>query len=605
MQNSIRLSNKKLNNLNLLPTESGIYRFLDSDKKIIYIGKAKNLRKRVKSYFSKSKAQSRKLMRLRSESVFLEIIITNTELEALLLEQHSIKELKPKYNVQFKDDKGYPWIKLSTSKEYPAAISFRGAKDSKDKYFGPFPSSFAVKNTLKIIQKIFKLRDCKDAFFKNRKRPCLQYEIGRCSAPCVKAISKKDYLKEVQQASNLLEGKANEVLEVLYLEMDKHSSNKSYEKAAKCRNKISSLREIQRDQSIAGYSKDRDAISISYSGERTKVGVTSVRGGWIVSHKNFTQENFSLKEGVLDSFLSSYYIRESTCPNVILVSEDLIDKHTIQIALSEYHNKKVSITNKIRNKDIGLMKISQTNTDLYLKRHKRNKKNLTKVLSSLTEKLELKEAINLIESYDISHFSGKKALAGQITYNRTGKVKDLYRTYNISKKNSGNDIGSMEEVIKRRFTKKDSELIQPSLILIDGSYTHLKAVRKVLDRLSVEGLSLLAISKGARRKPEMDLIHTETGKKLSLRKNSPEFLFIQEIRDETHRFSISKQRKKELKGASKSSLDTIESVGIKRKRDLLRFFGSFDQITKASLKDLMKVRGVGKTTANTIFRDLH
>ena len=605
MQNSIRLSNKKLNNLNLLPTESGIYRFLDSDKKIIYIGKAKNLRKRVKSYFSKSKAQSRKLMRLRSKSVFLEIIITNTELEALLLEQHSIKELKPKYNVQFKDDKGYPWIKLSTSKEYPAAISFRGAKDSKDKYFGPFPSSFAVKNTLKIIQKIFKLRDCKDAFFKNRKRPCLQYEIGRCSAPCVKAISKKDYLKEVQQASNLLEGRANEVLEVLYLEMDKHSSNKSYEKAAKCRNKISSLREIQRDQSIAGYSKDRDAISISYSGERTKVGVTSVRGGWIVSHKNFTQENFSLKEGVLDSFLSSYYIRESTCPNVILVSEDLIDKHTIQIALSEYHNKKVSITNKIRNKDIGLMKISQTNTDLYLKRHKRNKKNLTKVLSSLTEKLELKKAINLIESYDISHFSGKKALAGQITYNRTGKVKDLYRTYNISKKNSGNDIGSMEEVIKRRFTKKDSELIQPSLILIDGSYTHLKAVRKVLDRLSVEGLSLLAISKGARRKPEMDLIHTETGKKLSLRKNSPEFLFIQEIRDETHRFSISKQRKKELKGASKSSLDTIESVGIKRKRDLLRFFGSFDQITKASLKDLMKVRGVGKTTANTIFRDLH
>ena len=255
--------------------------------------------------------------------------------------------------------------------------------------------------------------------------------------------------------------------------------------------------------------------------------------------------------------------------------------------------------------DIGLMKISQSNTDLYLKRHKRNKKNLSKVLSSLTEKLELKKAINLIESYDISHFSGKKALAGQITYNRTGKVKDLYRTYNISKKNSGNDIGSMEEVIERRFSKKDRELILPSLILIDGSYTHLKAVRKVLDRLSVKGVSLLAISKGARRKPEMDLIHTETGKKLSLRKNSPEFLFIQEIRDEAHRFSISKQRKKELKGASKSSLDTIESVGIERKRALLRFFGSFDQISKASTKDLMKVRGVGKKTANIIFNNLH
>jgi excinuclease ABC subunit C len=605
MQNSISLTDKKTKNLNFLPTEPGIYRFLDSDKEVIYIGKAKNLRKRVKSYFSKSKVKSKKLTRLISEAIFLEMTITSTELEALLLEQNSIKELKPKYNVQFKDDKGYPWIKISTSNEYPAAISFRGTKDLKDQYFGPFPSPFAVKNTLKIIQKIFKIRDCKDAFFKNRKRPCLQYEIGRCSAPCVKAIRKKDYLKDVEQASNLLEGKVSDLLEVMYIEMDNYSSNKFYEKAADYRNKISSLREIQRDQSIAGYNKDRDAISISRSSERNRIGVTSVRGGWIVSHKSFTQENSFFKEGLLDSFLSSYYTRETTCPCVILVSENLIDKHTIQKALSEYHNKKVSITNKIRNKDIGLMKISQTNTDLYVKRQERSKKNVSKVLSSLKEKLNLKEEIDLIESYDISHFSGKKALAGQITYNKTGKVRDSYRIYNISKENSGNDIGSMEEVIGRRFNKKGRELILPSLILIDGGYTHLKAVRKVLDRLSVEGVCLLAISKGARRKPEMDLIHTETGKKLSLRKNSREFLFIQEIRDETHRFSINKQRKKELKGASKSSLDSIESVGIERKRALLRFFGSFDQITKASTKDLMKVRGVGEKTADIIFNNLH
>ncbi|SVD59101.1 uncharacterized protein METZ01_LOCUS411955, partial [marine metagenome] len=231
MQNSIRLSNKTINNLKCIPTDPGIYCFLDTEKQVIYIGKAKNLRKRVKSYFPKSKAQSKKLKRLISESIFLEITITNSELEALLLEQHLIKEIKPKYNVQFKDDKGYPWITISTSKEFPAAISFRGTKDATDQYFGPFPSSFAVKNTLKIIQKIFKIRDCKDAFFKNRKRPCLQYEIGRCSAPCVTAISKKDYLKEVQQATNLLKGKANIVLEVMYLEMDKFSSSKSYEKA--------------------------------------------------------------------------------------------------------------------------------------------------------------------------------------------------------------------------------------------------------------------------------------------------------------------------------------------------------------------------------------
>jgi len=605
MQNSIRLKDKKTKNLNFLPTKPGIYRFLDSNLEVIYIGKAKDLRKRIKSYFTNSKTKSKKLKRLESESVYLEMTITNSELEALLLEQHLIKEIKPKYNVQFKDDKGYPWIKISISKEYPSAHSFRGNKDTIDKYFGPFPSSFAVKNTLKVVQKIFKIRDCNDTFFKNRKRPCLQHEIGRCSAPCVKAIKKKDYLKDVEQASNLLEGRADNVLKVMYLEMDKYSSNKSYEMAADYRDKISSLREIQRDQSIAGYSKDRDAISISRSSKGTRIGVTSVRGGWIVSHKNFTEQNLVLKEGLLDSFLSSYYTKEDTCPNTILISENLIDKQILQITLSEYHRKKIYITNKIRNKDIGLMKISQSNTDLSLKRQKGSEKNLISVLASLRKKLNLKEEINLIESYDISHFSGKNALAGQITYNKQGALRDLYRTYNISKEKSGNDIGSMEEVIKRRFNKNSKDLILPSLILIDGSYTHLKAVRKVLNELRVEGVCLLAISKGARRKPEMDSIHTEKGKKLSLEKNSPELLLIQEIRDETHRFSITKQRKKELRNVTKSSLDIIESVGTERKRALLRFFGSFDQISRASTKDLMKVRGIGKKTADIIFRNFH
>ena len=342
MQNPLKLSNKRIKHLNFLPTNSGIYKFLGSKKEVLYIGKAKDLRKRIKSYYAKTKSQSQKITRLNSESVYLEITITSSELEALLLEQHLIKEEKPKYNVQFKDDKGYPWIKISTNNSYPAAISFLGRRDSKDEYFGPFPSSFAVKNTLQVIQKIFKIRDCKDSFFKNRKRPCLQYEIGRCSAPCVNKISRKDYLKDVDQAMDLLKGKANNLLEVFYLEMDSHSSSKSYEKAADYRNKISSLREIQRDQSIAGYSKDRDAISISHSRKIIKIGVTSVRGGWIVSHKNFSEKNGLLKEGLLDSFLSSYYTSDVTCPSTILVTEELNDKNTLQTALSEFHKKKNS-----------------------------------------------------------------------------------------------------------------------------------------------------------------------------------------------------------------------------------------------------------------------
>jgi len=605
MDNLLRLSNKKIKHLDLLPTNPGIYKFLDSKKEALYIGKAKDLRKRIKSYYSKSKGQSQKVRRLKSESVYLDITITSSELEALLLEQHLIKEERPKYNVQFKDDKGYPWIKISTNTSYPSAISFLGRKDSKDKYFGPFPSSFAVKNSLKIIQKIFKIRDCKDSFFKNRKRPCLQYEIGRCSAPCVNEISKEDYLKDVDQAIDLLKGKANNLLETFYLEMDSHSSSKSYEKAADYRNKISSLREIQRDQSIAGYIKDKDAICISHSGKIIKIGVTSVRGGWIVSHKNFSEKNALLKEGLLDSFLSSYYTSEIECPSTILVAEELNDKNTLQIALSEFHKKKIHIRSRFRNKDIGLMKICQSNTDLYLRRQKRNTKSLEGLFISLKEKLNLNEDINLIESYDISHLSGRNALAGQVTYNSKGKVKDLYKIYNISAANSGNDLGSMKEVMERRFSKINNQSILPSLILIDGAQTHLKATRKVLDKLKIEGISLIAISKGVRRKGEMDTIHNEQGKKLNFQKNSSELLFLQEIRDETHRFSISKQRKKELKGMSKSSLDSIELVGAERKKALLRFFGSFEQIQKASPKDLMKVRGVGKRTANIIFRNLN
>jgi len=605
MESPLKLSNKRIKHLDFLPTNPGIYRFLGPKKEVLYIGKAKDLRKRIKSYYAKTKSKSQKVTRLNSESVFLEITITSSELEALLLEQHLIKEEKPKYNVQFKDDKGYPWIKISTSSSYPSAISFLGRRHSKDDYFGPFPSSFAVKDTLKIIQKIFKLRDCKDSFFKNRKRPCLQHEIGRCSAPCVNQISRENYLKDVDQAKELLKGKGNDLLKVMYLEMDSYSSEKSYEKAADCRNKISSLREVQRDQSIAGYNKDRDAISISHSGEITKIGVTSVRGGWIVSHKNFSEKNALLNDGLLDSFLASYYTSEVTCPNTILVAGELSDRNTLQIVLSEFHKKKINIRTRFRNKDIGLMKICQSNTDLYLKRRKRSIKNLEDLFISLKKKLSLDENINLIESYDISHLSGRNALAGQVTYNSRGKVRDLYKIYNISLKNSGNDIGSMQEVIKRRFSKIKSSSVIPSLILIDGGLVHLKAVRKVLDRLKIEGINLIAISKGARRKGEMDTVHNEQGKKMNFQKNSSELLFLQEIRNETHRFSISKQRRKESKGLAKSSLDSMELVGAERKKALLRFFGSLDQIEKASLKDLMKVRGVGKRTADIIFRNLH
>lgn len=605
MQNPISFFDKKLKNLNLLPEQPGVYQFLDNKKEPVYIGKAKNLRKRVKSYFSKPSTQSKKAIRLVSESAYIDITITTSELEALLLEQHLIKEKKPKFNVQFKDDKGYPWIKISISNKFPSATSFLGKRDLKDRYFGPFPSSFAVRDTLKVLQRIFKIRDCKDAFFKNRNRPCLQYEIGRCSAPCVNEIKQKDYLGEVLQAIQVLEGKADHLIEDMYLEMDKLSEIKSYEKAADFRDKISSLREIQRDQSIVGYKKDQDAIYVSHTPSLTKVGVTSVRGGWIVSHKNFTQSNPSSKETTLDSFLSSYYTKDNFCPNTILVSETLNDKSTIQKALTEFHNKEITITNKILKRNVGLMEISKSNTNFNLKRNKQSRKDLQKVFASLRDLLKLEEDIGLIESYDISHLSSDNVVAGQVTYNKLGKQKGLYRIYNISKENRGNDIASMQEVIKRRFKNKEKGTSLPSLIIIDGGTTHIKAVRKILKSLNVENICLLGISKGVRRKLEMDTVHTEFGKPLNLTKNASEFLLIQEIRDETHRFSIAKQRNRQLKNITKSNIDSIYSIGATKKKALLRYFGSFEQVQKATKKDLIKVKGIGSKTANIIFNNLH
>ena len=285
-----------------LPKEPGIYKFLDEKKIPLYIGKAKNLKNRVPSYFKNSKDRTKKIKNLIKESRYLDIALTKNELEALLLEQHLIKETKPKFNVQFKDDKGYPWIRIDSSKDFPSAKSFLGKKKDKETYFGPYPSSYAVRDVLSIMQKTFKLRNCTDSFFKNRTRPCMQYEIGRCSAPCVKYINKRDYLKEVKGAVQLLEGKSEDIINEFYSSMDINSKNKSYERAAMYRDKISALREIQRNQSITGYTKERDAISITSLNGVTKIGITHVNKGWITGHENFKQKNPSLER-----FSSRYF----------------------------------------------------------------------------------------------------------------------------------------------------------------------------------------------------------------------------------------------------------------------------------------------------------
>ena len=581
-----------------LPNNPGVYKFLDAKDQPLYIGKAKNIKKRVTSYFLTNKNNTKKIASLLSNSLCIKLTITSSELEALILEQVLIKQYKPKFNVQFKDDKGYPWIRLEVDKAFPSASIFFGKKDFANKYFGPFPNSFAVKEVLSLIQKTFKLRNCSDSFFKNRSRPCIQHQIGRCSAPCTNLISKIDYDQDVRSTKMLLEGKSENLIAHLHSMMDNYSNKKLYERAGSCRDKISAIREIQRAQSISGFSNERDAIVIISINNITKIGITHVAGGWITGHDNFTQDNSGIEEGIIETFLLSHYLESEYCPSFLIVTSELQDKVFIERALSSIHKKIVKILTRPSKKDMGLLDIAYTNTRLAVEIITRKKRNISYQLNSLKQQLNLKTDIKVIDSFDISHHSGSNAVGACVVYDKKGKESDKYRLYNISKKNSGNDIASMQEVIERRYGGNNN---LPSLIIIDGGLNHLRAVETTLKKLAIERIDIISISKGVRRKADFDSIHMVSGHRLTISRNSSAHLLLQEIRDETHRFGIVNQKKKQLQSSLKSDLSNIPGLGKARKKSLLRYFGSLEQLKRASSKDLKKVSGIGDTLALEIY----
>jgi len=589
-----------------LPSKPGVYKFQDKRYNSIYIGKAKDIKKRVSSYFSQSSSKSEKVKNIIRESNYIDLVITKTEHEALLFEQIRIKEERPKYNVQFKDDKGYPWIKIESSKEYPSARSFLGKKTKEDIYFGPFPNSHSVKDTLDLIQKTFKLRDCNDSTFKNRSRPCMQYQINKCSAPCVGEVDRDEYLKEVEDAKKLLNGGAEILIDKFYDEMDKNSEKKSYERAAMYRDRISSLREVQRSQSIAGFSKERDAITICKNADDIRIGLTQVRGGWIIGHKNFIVYRNQFSEDLITTFIQGHYLNKKSDIADILTLEKISNKNLLTRSISDLHDKKIKILSKISKKDAGLLEISKRNTEFSLKRATKSKKDLVKKFKSLKELLKIKSNLYLIDSIDVSHHHSQNPVGGVVTYNPSGRVSNQCRSYNISNESSGNDIASTQEVIERRY---GNSLIKkkrlPDLLIIDGGLTHLTAAKAKLNELGIKELKVISISKGVRRKADYDLIHLPGFEPIDLNNDDLSKLLIQEIRDETHRFAIVRHRKKFKKRISKSHLDLVPGIGKKRKSILLRYFGGVDQIKRASPEDIANVPGIGKLTSSLIYNHFH
>ena len=384
--------------------------------------------------------------------------------------------------------------------------------------------------------------------------------------------------------------------------MDRHSKAKSFEKAALYRDKISSLRDIQRSQSVVGYTKERDAIAVCSVNGQTKAGITHVNNGWITGHENFIQKNNLIEGFVLEYFIQTYYLNEVYCPSRLVIGEPIQNKKMIERALSKYHKKEVKILMKLGTKDQGLMKICENNTKFSFTK-KIDQKNTVSALKSLKKEISLSKEIKFVESYDISHHSGSAAIGGCVVFSEKGKLKEKYKLFNISKKNSGDDISSMVEVIERRFKAEDLDLQKPDLIILDGGKTHLSYVLKKLKELGLDTIPVIAISKGIRRKAEMDLVHTRDSDS-QIKRGSLAYKFIQEIRDETHRFSISKQKRKQRKLSAGSLLDNLKGVGPKRKKMLIRYFGSVDQIKRASSQDILNVPGLGQKTAISIYNQL-
>ena len=602
MSNIIYLGDEAQKELHELPNTPGIYKFLNEDKEIIYIGKAKDLSKRTKSYFSNLKNKTRKLKTLISETRFLDITITSTELEALLLEQHSIKQHRPKFNVQFKDDKGYPWIKISGRNDFPSINYFLGKNKSGDLLYGPYPNRSSVRDALLVIQRTFKLRNCTDSFFKSRTRPCLQYEIGRCSAPCDGRVSKEDYQIALYAVQQLLSGNGKEAVTELYAYMDQNSKLKNYEKASYFRDQIISIREVQKQQSITGFKEDRDAVVFLAGKSKNLFGVTEVRGGWITSHQTFYVESMSGEEkNILEEFLLNHYLSVNYCPSKILLDSKIPNIRILNKVLSKQHAKKVSFIHRLTSKDVGLLKITSENTNLINKNslYSSDLKNIYKLIGS---DLGLKKPIKRIECYDISHSSGSTPVGACVVFGLHGKIKSEYRIYNISQELGGNDLESLRELVRRRYKRK--QMLPPDLIIVDGGRNQLNAVSSQLISLGLFDISVIGISKGHRRKSENDSLHLLPKLVLPINKTNKGHSFLQQIRNEAHRFAINNLKKKRVKLIRSSLLEEISGIGKAKKSILIRYFSSLEKIAEASLSDLEAVPGIGRDVAQSVYKTL-
>ena len=582
--------------LKSLTQRPGIYQMLDGDGEVLYVGKAKNLKNRVSSYF-RSTGLTTKTAALVKRIISIDVTVTETETEALILEHNLIKQYRPPFNILMRDDKSYPYIFLSDKDRWPRLSFHRGPKKAKGTYFGPFPSVHAVRESMGFLQKTFKVRQCEDVFFKNRSRPCLQYQIKRCTAPCVEFVTPDDYAADVNLTRLYLDGKADKILQQLEGEMETAATDLKFEKAAEHRDQIAALRQVQAQQMIEKGSGTIDIVAGAVSNGQACVHMLYVRQGRILGSRSYYPKTPLAEEvsDLLEEFLPQLYLDGGGRPDLpkeILVNTQFEGAQVLTDALSQRIGRNIEIRDNVRGFRAKWLELAQRTAEQNLAGKLASKQTLQQRFESLRDTLGLESTPERLECFDISHSSGEAVVASCVVFdNNSGALKSDYRRFNIDNITAGDDYAAMEQAIRRRYTRlMKGEGKLPDILLIDGGKGQIGVAKSVLSDLGVVGVMTIGVAKGTTRKPGMEtLILADQNNKVVARPQQPALHLIQQIRDEAHRFAITGHKARRDKKRRISSLEGIPGVGATRRRDLLKHFGGVGEVKKASVADLMKV----------------
>ncbi len=589
-----------------LPNLPGVYRMISAQDEVIYVGKARDLKKRVASYFQKNLPSPRTRMMV-SNIAKIETTVTRTEAEALLLENNLIKSLMPRYNVLFRDDKSYPYIAL-TGDEFPRLAFHRGVQRKGSNYFGPFPNSVAVRESIQLLQKVFKLRTCENTVFANRSRPCLLHQIERCTAPCVGLISAQDYQHDVSHATLFLQGRASQVMDELGTKMTEAAKNQTYELAAVYRDRMQSLRQVQARQFVSDFNvSDADVIACAELAGQYCVNLVVIRGGRHLGDKSFFPKNADGCdiETTASAFLMQHYVAQAVPPLIIVGAT--IETATMEQVFSEQAGRKIRInTHPIGDKRVWL-KMAQTNAKLALQQRTAQNANQEVRLMALRQALDLPESTERIECFDISHTMGEATVASCVVFDKGAMQNSEYRRYNISGITPGDDYAAMRDALTRRYKKVAAGVGKlPDVVFIDGGKGQLGIALEVMTDVGLPDILLVGIAKGEERKPGLEqMFIAGRAQPISLKKDNAGLHLLQQIRDEAHRFAITAHRARRGKARMHSSLEDIAGIGAKRRKSLLLRFGGLDGIKNASVDEIAKVEGISEMLAEKIYQELH